>query len=1078
MTKVDNALEALRAYARALRDDLRANPEVDAEGSGLELLLAPRFRSLVECLVGIQFSDTSLPLPRVLPEYQKAGIGRPDLAIVTPGKLSTSFIELKSPEKPIDPKLFRGHDRQQFARFKELPLLGFSNFSSARLYSSGRLIEQVDLVPGAVVSRTASNKEIDQSIQAEHAVASLRFVEHLVLAELPPPRNAKAAAHSLAHAARLVRELVFELVCNNERPASVRDSAPLIQVREEFRDVLFAKAKAGGYDDDGSEFDRLFASAFAQTLAFGLLLAREASGQVVDSGAHRLLAAGTYPLLKVTLQALLQPQVADDLGAILSVLLDTVNSIDPAVIVQKHKEDPILYFYEDFLGVFDPADRARHGVYFTPIPVVQFMIKSVNDTLINGLECDGLLDPNVLILDPACGTGTFLIAAANEIGKQAAEKYGEGTVAAELLSLSSRLFGFELLVGAYTVAHYRLHRELSSHGVQLTNRLPIYLSDTLAPPGDARRITGHIPFIDAPIVSERREADAVKASVPILAVIGNPPYRRLRDSEVEELVGPWMAELWDDLKKPVRDAGQGLRLNAFADLYLAFYRWALWKLFDRENSTGRGIVCFITNRSFLNGPTHAGLRKMLRDRFEEIRIVDLRGDSKASLPAGIDDDENVFAIQVGVCILWAWTKTPKGKTSNSASIQYCDVFEHDAYTREQKLELLNAFSNGTSVPRFHEVDGVDMDDFRPGEAEFDSLISLKETFDGGFNGVVTYRDHFSYSFSREELAARIRQFLLLSPSDASELFHNSALNKSGDAQKIPFQESYIRQTDYRPFDRRFLYAQSKYVDRLRRSLQETWGDQNVGLMTLAKGVGAGPSVWVYSSMPDQHAFRGSYGGYIFPLSAAGQVLGGSNFNPKFVGGLAKLYGEAHSAETIFNAIVCLLSAPAYANRFGNSLESDVARVPFPKAVDIFNEAAALGLKIRNLQTFKCKPTKEFQKARVVGDARTSELELPQLRHAYIVTSGAHGDIPLQSESDHRVVGVSHRAWSLSVSGYPIIYKWLEHRKGRILDRDFYRDLLDVIARTEALCHLYDKADKLLVDALKQVVVRTDLGFSE
>ena len=190
----------------------------------------------------------------------------------------------------------------------------------------------------------------------------------------------------------------------------------------------------------------------------------------------------------------------------------------------------------------------------------------------SGLGVDGLMDGEVQLLDPACGTGTFLIAATSLVAEAARARYGDGAVAAEVSDFARRMHGFELLVGPYTVAHYRMLREVVGYG-GTAEHLPIYLTDTLAPPAGTEGVEAHLSFLSAPMVAERVAADQVKQNARILCVLGNPPYKRLRAGEVGRLVGPTMDALWQDLKNPVRDAGFGRALNAFPDLSIAFYRW-------------------------------------------------------------------------------------------------------------------------------------------------------------------------------------------------------------------------------------------------------------------------------------------------------------------------------------------------------------------------------------------------------------------------------------------------------------------------------------------------------------------------
>jgi hypothetical protein len=427
----------------------------------------------------------------------------------------------------------------------------------------------------------------------------------------------------MAHSARLVRAIIRDRLAELRRGGQV--THPLLQVRQEFRDVLYAHPEAGGYS--ARDFDALFSAAFAQTLAFGLLLVREAKGEDVGPEAWRHMPE-EHPLMQTALRVLSQPEIVEDVGIGFTVMCDTVNSFTPEILqVPPGRPDPILYFYEDFLRTFDPEARERYGVYYTPVEVVQYMVSALDRSVREHLATQGLRDPHVTILDPATGTGTFLLGIAERVRAQGEAEGGEGMGALALEDLAGRMFGFELLVGPYAVAHYRIRHALG-HGQTVTlPRLGVYLADTLAEPGAAAPM-GHLGFVSEGIAAEQQQANRIKAEQPILAIIGNPPYRRLEEGENRTLVGDWMDGIWDDLKEPVRNAGQGNQLNTFPELSVAFWRWSIWKLFEAENAPGRGVVALITNRKFLTGWPYAGLRKMMRERFDRIEIIDLRGDHR------------------------------------------------------------------------------------------------------------------------------------------------------------------------------------------------------------------------------------------------------------------------------------------------------------------------------------------------------------------------------------------------------------------------------------------------------------------
>ena len=869
----------------------------------------------------------------------------------------------------------------------------------------------------------------------------------------------------LGHAARLVRSVVAA-ECDRGLDGIVDD------VRADFNQTLFARAEAGGYDPNDA--NALFASAFAQTLTFGLLLAREASGNAVGADAYQFLPDATYPLLRGTLRALTLDEVRAMLGVAFDVTLDAVNAVNPELLAPRNGRDPILYLYENFLRVFDPEAVKRYGVYYTPPEVVQFIVAEIDRSLREDLNAGGLLDPNVKLLDPACGTGTFLIAAASAAAETAAATYGDGAVAAEISAFAQRMHGFELLVGPYTVAHYRMLREVVGHGGEAAH-LPIYLTDTLAPPAGVAGVEPHLAFLSAPMVAEREAADVVKRDAPILVVMGNPPYKRLRAGEVARLVGADMNARWEDLKRPVREAGFGRSLNAFPDLYIAFYRWALWKLFEAEGALGRGVLGFITNRGFLTGRGFGGLRRMLRERFDHIRVIDLRGDTRGVRPATVEHDENVFNIEVGVCILIGYAAAEEADGAE-ADVMYADVWREGAFTRREKLALVEAAAADPLRLTYQAVAGHGMDRFKPFGFAGTDWPGIDQLFTFRFNGIVTYRDSFVYTTSPDVLRDRIRRWLALPPEAAIPEFGESAMNKVGPALQTPFNENAIEAISYRPFDLRYLYNQPRYVDRPRPDLAAAWGPQNVALIVLEDGTGLGPAVWCHGLRPDQHSFRGSYGGWIMPLWNHAPEGIGHFLNPALVPGLSTAYGTEVEPQQVFDAILALLSASSYTTRFPHDLEDDFVHVPFPADPEQFWLAARIGMRLRELETFADAPSPAFRFARLVGQRSAPELDVPTPQRAY-TGEGGTGYVALRADQSLRLAGVSERAWNFSVSGYQVFYRWLRARNGQPITAAMQREILDTITRIEESLHLFDEADSVLASATEASLTRAQLGLS-
>jgi predicted helicase len=864
----------------------------------------------------------------------------------------------------------------------------------------------------------------------------------------------------MAHAARLVRSIVEDRLA--ELTEAGEGSAPLQVVRDEFREVLYAHPQAAGYD--AKRFDPLFAAAFAQTLGFGLLLVREATDRAVGREAWQNMPP-EHALMRTTLRVLSMEEIVRDVGAGFDVILDTVNSFEPAVLARKTgKPDPILYFYEDFLQVFDPAARKRFGVYFTPVEVVTYMVAALDRALRDNLGTVGLTDEAVTMLDPATGTGTFLLGVIEHVRRSVESSTGPGAVRGALRALSARLFGFELLVGPYAVAHYRLRHAMGE--LQAKQRVGVFLADTLAEPGAAAP-EGKLGFVADNIRTERHEADRIKQRHPILAIMGNPPYRRLATGEVGELVGNWMDELWDDLKKPVRDEGWGNQLNTFPELSVAFWRWAIWKIFESEGAPCRGVVAFISNRTFLAGKPYAGLRKMLRERFDRIEIIDLHGDVRRGERAGVTSDQGVFDIQVGTAITLGIADRSKAD-GELAGVSYIDSWAEGLFSRDSKFAWLKAGEETGTRPGAVEVARGLLDDMKPEPFQREEWPSLASCFAFKRSGVQTKRDEFVYALGREALEIRIKEFVRGSDASAKDAFHSTDARQWQVAKAQAFDRARIANIAYRPLDNRVLYNDVKFIDRPRPELQFVWGANNVALYAMPFATGAGPAVWCHDLLPDYHAFSGR-GGYAFPLRDNRPGRGSFNISPALLAGLAASYGAPVSAEDAFDAMLALLSATFYTLRFAEDLEDVFPYVPFPSDHALFLPAAELGREIRAVETFARPPRPAFL-------PRALALVETEPGATLDASEWSEGEFFLFAGHTGRVSGVAKEIWDFSVSAYRLLPRWLDARKGLAADHALITQLRDVVGRIAELIDLFARADRLLIQVLPATLTKNALGL--
>jgi hypothetical protein len=992
--KVMSVSGLLVEYAASLRKQLLANP------TNIEQDLAPVFKTLLENLLPhIPITDLT-----VTSEYAKVGVGRPDIALTRPGQPPRAFIELKAPSKPDDPTKFKvPHDKRQFERFKSLPVWAICNFSHLRTFERGDAVWSGEIVPANAIDPNISDAKAAKMIEAIDTGPLLRALTPLALANPPSAKDAKDLAGNLAHAARLVRAIVEDALA--ELNEANKTGHPIQEVCDVFRQELYARPEAGGFSN--KTFEVLFSAAFAQTLAFGLLLVREATGKPVDSTAWNKM-PDEHPLMKTALRVLSQPEVVDLLGVGFDIMLDTVNSLNEDLLAVKDDgHDPILYFYEDFLEVFDPEGRKRYGVYYTPIEVVRYMVGALDRVLREDLKTDGLDDQNVTILDPATGTGTFLLGVAERLRNDIEAKEGKPAARKALKDLMGRMFAFELLVGPYAVAHYRLHHTLAApnkedgaEGVELP-RLGVFLADTLAEPR-TETTKGSTGFLYAGIGNERSEADKIKQQQPVLAIIGNPPYRTLKKGENETLVGKFIDDMWDDLKQPVKDAGWGNQLNVFPEMSVAFWRWAMWKLFESDGAQGKGVIACITNRSFLSGKPYAGLRKMMRERFDRIEIIDLRGDVRRGERADIDGDQGVFNIQVGTCITLAIADGSK-VSGELAEVRYSDSWEKGALSRKAKLSWLTDGTEQGRIDAFVSVDRGLLDDMRPPPFENSAWPDLKAIFGFSGSGVQTGRNDVVVGLDIPSVKSSVSEFIKQYP--------NSEYDQKN-------ERSYY----FRPLDCRWLYNDTKLMNRSRPDLQRVWGESNVGFYSHTFGIGAGPAAWCHSILPDYDMLSGR-GGYAFPLYDRRPGNNPVNLSPALLAGLAMTYGQPVTPEDVFDAMLALLSATSYTLRFAEDLEDVFPHIPFPSAHAVFERAAEIGAEIRAVETFARKPGDAFLTAKLArqeSDANGVLADSIDLKD---------GEITLCADGSGRMSGIPEHIWQFAVSGYRLLPRWLGSRAG-------------------------------------------------
>ncbi|MDD3581124.1 MAG: N-6 DNA methylase [Desulfobacca sp.] len=984
------ALAAIITYCqriRQIRQDPGHHPETSLYGP-LETLL----KELASLF------DQTL---KIIPQYSLGGIGSPDFGIEPAGK-SLAFLEAKEPDKDLS--RLKGHDQQQLDRYLELPNLLLTNFWEMRLFQEGELVQQATLVPWECLE---SGKPYQSLLATHNLTPALQLLERFLTYSVPYITKPDQLCRYLARAARLVRVAVEDAM--QERTPN----SPLEQIYNDYREVLF-------FDLTRDEF----ADAYAQTLAYALLLARQATGsRLVAQGLMAFIDSERHRLLWSTLFLLVQPMVTGMIGWSIYYLIDLVNQVDPKVLsYDDPAHDPLLYFYEDFLAEYDPSLRKRRGIYYTPPAVVNFQTRVINRLLVQAFQKPyGLADQGVEILDPATGTGTYLVSALAEGCRHIRQTMGEAAVPQAASHLADHLHGFEILVGPYTVAHYRMATAIQEYGGQPSGRLPIYLTDTLSPSYGQPLLTPHFGFISDPFTEERQAADRIKAEIPIMVVLGNPPYGRGKAET------GW---LWDTLMEDFR---QGVPpeyrgdLNNLAECYVYFYRWALWKLFEQQAAARKGILSFISNSRWLIGGAFGGMRQVFRRYFDRIYVIDLHGDSRAPLPAGIELDENVFDIQVGVAITIC--VADGSRPGEDAEVFYTGLWG----SRPSKYEWLNLFPETLPIERFALVPVNGSDPFYPALGkDFAAWPDLPAIFRKKFSGLKTHRDDLVVAPTRSELARKITALFSAPKYQQEKIFHETPSRTLERALKHAFDPGKIIPYAYRPLDNQYLYNNFAYIDRPRDTLQSYWGYSNLCLATRQDRHGHGASVFLFNSIPDLNAYNGN-SSHIFPLwnGSAGN-LGTHNFNPRLLEGLGQQWGQEITPDQLFAFCYAVLGWEGYSLRFAQDLARSFPRVPFPRDYSLFQEGAELGQKLIAWHSFQERYPADGS-ITIQGSAATIDT-----CHYDPVT----GRLYLANENF--VAPVSKEAWEYVVSSYEVLSQWVKRRFHLAFTLELQRQLLEVI----------------------------------
>ncbi len=784
-----------------------------------------------------------------------------------------------------------------------------------------------------------------------------------------------------------------------------------------------------------------FSDMYAQTLVYGLFVARyyDDSADTFSRQEARDLVPASNPFLQHFFDHIAGPNFDKRLSYIVDELCEVFQHADTKKLVEEYMADadPIIHFYEDFLKEYDPELRKKMGAYYTPLPVVNFIVRSVDHILQKDFNLpQGLADTSKLpdgkhavqILDPAVGTGTFISATIRLIYERLLKQKQEGRWPAYVHNdLLPRLHGFELMMAPYTIAHLKLSLAFKQTGFwKFHRRLGIYLTNSLEQ-GDQQQNLLSFGFAES-IAEEAKEAGVIKNQTPIMVVIGNPPYSISSANK-----GEWILNLIKDYKKNLGEK----KINLDDD-YIKFLRFA--EYFIEKNKTG--VVAMITNNSFIDGITHRQMRKHLLETFDDIYVLDLHGNSKKKekAPNG-GKDENVFDIQQGVSINIFVRKNQDKETLGS-------VYHAELYgKRKDKFNMLDKSS-------IEKVEWKKLDYSEPyyffvpkdfsENVEYDNGFKISELFQTYSAGIKTKVDNVATDFDMDVLSKRIQDIIQVKYSLQDMITkYDLSPKTTWEYNKVleikDFDERKITSYDYRPFDDRFTYYDKNFLSRSRSEVMDNFFSRdNIGLETSRNG----DYVFISKIISDEHFV--SDNSFKFPLYVFSNNSKTPNLKKEIVSEIEKISGKV-TPENILDYIYAVLHSPSYREKYKEFLKIDFPRVPYPKDKKQFFELVALGTELREIHLLESSKVNQYITSYPIDGTNVVEKISYKDGNVFINPEQYFGDVP-------------EVAWNFFIGGYQPAQKWLKDRKGRALsnsDIEHYQKIIVALTETNKLMKKID-----------------------
>ncbi|TYC15595.1 N-6 DNA methylase [Bizionia gelidisalsuginis] len=1007
--------------------------------------------------------------------------GNPDY-VITKGKIPIGYIEAKDIGKDLNSKSYK----EQFGRYKKaLDNLIITDYVWFQFFQNGELVHEIKI---AEIDNQNLIPLPENYVNFENLIKD--FCTHVG----QTIKSSKKLAEMMAGKARLLQDILERAITSDEE---TQENTSIKGQYDTFKEILIHDLKPKG-----------FADIYAQTLAYGMFAARLHDPTLDDFSRQEAaeLIPKSNPFLRKLFGYIAGPDIDERIVTVVDNLAEVFRATNVEQLLKNfgkstQTNDPIIHFYETFLAEYDPKLRKARGVWYTPEPVVNFIVRAVDDILKTEFNLpQGIADTSktkikldtqtpdkrsatgykqiekevhkVQILDPATGTGTFLAEVVKFIYNKnfkAMKGAWSGYVEEHLIP---RLNGFELLMASYSMAHLKLDMLLTETGYKSTKneRLNIYLTNSLE---EHHKDTGTL--FSNWLSSEANEANHIKRDTPVMCVIGNPPYSGESSNK-----GDWIMDLMQDYKKEPGGKEKLKERNSkwINDDYVKFLRYSQHYIEKNEE----GVLAFINPHGFLDNPTFRGMRWNLLKTYDKIYILDLHGNSKKkeTCPDG-SIDQNIFDIMQGVSIN-IFVKTGKKKANQLGKVYHYDLFGKRDYKYDflwnNSLKTIKYVELPNKAPNYFMV----QKDFAL-EDDYLKAISLGSLFETYSAGVVTSRDKLVVGTDKQILSNRMKKFF----NSDIDFIKNNMKVKENQTFKIEnvlrdseFEEKNITSFSYRPFDKRVVYYDENLIERFRGNVMEHMlHNDNLGLMSNKKiEIGNFAHAMIYTGVTESHAVSLKEINYLFPLYLYPNQANGiftedkrkPNLNQEIVKQIAEKLGLTFTNEKeetkntfapvdVLDYIYAVLHSPTYREKYKEFLKIDFPRIPFPKDEKTFWKLVKLGKEIREIHLFESSKIEEYITSYPKDGNNIITTKVGKKDWELFDTEKKLGRIWINEKQYFDNIPLN--TWEFYIGGYQPAQKWLKDRKERELkfeDILHYQKIIVALTETDRIMKEIDKIE--------------------